>query len=209
MVEVLPLLGVWLLAVITPGPDFLIVVQNATSRSRRHGFMAAVGVTTAILFWATGSMLGLAVLLTRLSWLYEIVRLAGAAYLIYLGIRTLWSSRRKVIESADRPVLEGPPAPASLSRAWRMGFLTNAANPKAAAFFGSLLGALMPAHAAAGLQVMVIASIVVIAMTWYAVVATMFGMPPVTRVYRRIRRWIDRVMATVLILLGGRLALDR
>jgi threonine efflux protein len=112
VLEVLPLLGVWLLAVITPGPDFVVIVQYSTSRSRRHGATVAAGVSSAILLWATGSMLGLSVLLARLSWLYEIVRLAGAGYLI-------------------------------------------------------------------------------------------------ARFYRRVRRWIDRVMAAVLIVLGGRLALDR
>lgn len=221
VLDVLPLLGVWLLAVLTPGPDFVVVVQYATARSRRQGAMVVVGVSTAILLWATGSMLGLSVLMTRLSWLYEIVRLAGAGYLVYLGVRTLWSSRR-----AARPATEpgGPGERTSaereaarrehggrggLFRAWRTGFLTNAANPKAVAFFGSLLGALLPPQPSVELRAAVIAAIVGIALAWYLLVVGVFGSAPVARAYHRLRRWVDRVTAAVLLVLGGRLALDR
>jgi threonine/homoserine/homoserine lactone efflux protein len=173
--------------------------------------MATAGVSTAILIWATGSMLGLSVLLTRLSWLYEIVRLAGAGYLVYLGARTLWASRRKAGdgEGGHGGAGERGARRVSLGRSWRVGFLTNAANPKAVAFFGSLMGALLPPHPSVEVRAVVIAGFVATALIWYLVVATMFGSAPVARLYRRIRRWIDRVTATILILLGGRLALDR
>ncbi|MFL6074503.1 MAG: LysE family translocator [Mycobacteriales bacterium] len=212
MVTLLPLLGVWMLSVLTPGPDFVVIVQYATSRSRRHGALVAIGSCGSILLWATGSMLGLSVLLTRLSWLYEIVRLAGAAYLVYLGARTLWSSRRAARRDADAaPATDGtaPALDTRLFRAWRVGFLTNAANPKAVAFFGSLFGALLPHDLSAGMRATVIAAIVAMPLVWYLTVAALFGSAPVARLYRRVRRWIDRVTATVLILLGGRLALDR
>lgn len=229
MLDALPLLGVWFLAVITPGPDFVVVVQHTTSRSRRHGVVAAAGISTAILVWAMGSMLGLSVLLTRLSWLYEIVRLAGAAYLVYLGARTLWASRHRGGRgsthggAADRDQLAGPAEfvddrgravtrhrrQSSLGRSWRIGFLTNASNPKAVAFFGSLMGALLPPHPSVEVRAFVIAGIVLTALVWYLVVATMFGAAPVARLYRRVRRWVDRVTAAILILLGGRLALER
>jgi threonine/homoserine/homoserine lactone efflux protein len=213
--DALPLLIAWLLAVLIPGPDFVVVVRYATSRSRRHGALVAVGVSSATLLWATGSMLGLSVLLTRLSWLYETVRLAGAGYLVYLGVRTLRSSRRRAGSgpagdpAASAAVESVPVEPGGLLRAWRVGFLTNAANPKAAAFFGSLLGALLPPHPSAGLRTGVIVAIAATALVWYLVVAGMFGAAPVARLYHRVRRWVDRVTATVLIVLGGRLALYR
>jgi threonine/homoserine/homoserine lactone efflux protein len=210
VIALLPLLGVWMLSVLTPGPDFVVIVQYATSRSRRHGAMVAVGSSSSILLWATGSMLGLSVLLTRLSWLYEIVRLAGAAYLVYLGARTLWSTRRAARRDSDTPAgVAAPALDTRLFRAWRVGFLTNAANPKAVAFFGSLFGALLPHDLSSGMRATVIAAIVAMPLCWYLTVAALFGSAPVARLYRRVRRWIDRVTATVLILLGGRLALDR
>lgn len=203
MFVLLPLLGVWLLALLSPGPDFLVTVQYATSRSRRHGIVVGLGVSSAMAVWATGSLVGLSVLFARLSWVYDMVRLAGAAYLLYLGLRMLLAKGSHAASATTRAPAGG------LLRAWRVGFLTNLGNPKAAAFFGSLLGALMPAHADVGLKVAVVALIVGMGAGWYAIVATLFGLAPVARVYRRARRWIDRVMAALLIALGGRLAVDR
>jgi threonine efflux protein len=232
MSALLPLLGVWLFAIVTPGPDFLVTAQYATSRSRRQGVLVGVGVSTAMLVWATGSMLGLSVLLARISWLYDLVRLAGAAYLGYLGVRTLWRGYRERkspphlptgtdSRSDPDPDPGSTPAPPPGSRAavpmsvrhalraWRVGFLTNIGNPKAAVFFGSLLGALLPAHATVTLRIEAVAAMVAMAAVWFTIVATVFGIAPVARAYRRSRRWIDRIMAAVFIALGGRLALDR
>ena len=208
MLALLPLLGVWLLAVMTPGPDFLVVVQHATGRSRRHGIAAGTGIACGIVVWASGSMLGLSVLLARLSWMYDIVRFAGAAYLVYLGVRTLWSTWRRR-EAPDAPPVRTVRPEGGAWRAWRVGFLTNIGNPKAAAFFGSLLGAFLPAHTGPPLRVVVVAVMVGVTFAWYTAVAALFGLAPVARVYRRARRWIDRVMAAVLIALGARLAIDR
>ena len=212
MLALLPLFGVWLLAVITPGPDFLVTVQYATARSRRHGIAVGAGVAGGILVWSSGSMLGLSVLFARLSWMYDIVRFAGAAYLVYLGVRTLWTTWRHGKAAGDTG--EAPPADAvrpgvGAWRAFRIGFLTNIGNPKAAAFFGSLLGAFLPAHTGPMLRVVVVAVMVGVTLAWYTTVAVLFGLAPVARVYRRARRWIDRVMAAVLIALGARLAIDR
>jgi threonine/homoserine/homoserine lactone efflux protein len=208
MLALLPLFGVWLLAVMTPGPDFLVVVQHATARSRRHGIAVGAGVACGIVIWASGSMLGLSVLFARLSWMYDIVRFAGAAYLVYLGVRTLWSTWRRREATVAPPVRTVRPV-GGAGRAWRVGFLTNIGNPKAAAFFGSLLGALLPAHTGPLLRVVVMVVMVGIAFAWYTAVAALFGLAPVARVYRRARRWIDRVTAAVLIALGARLAIDR
>jgi threonine efflux protein len=212
MVEILPLLGVWLVAVVTPGPDFLVTVRYATARSRRHGAMVGLGVASGILLWATGSMLGLAVLFARLSWLYDIVRYLGAGYLVYLGVRTLWTNRRRGATNREATAREDPPAnlPAGGAwRSWRVGFLTNLGNPKAAAFFGSLFGALLPAGTGAGPRAVVVLAMVGITVGWYTMVAMLFGLPQVAGVYRRARRWIDRVTAAVFIALGARLAIDR
>ncbi len=205
MLALLPLLGVWLVVLISPGPDFLVTIHYASARSRRHGVLAGLGISTGLLVWAGGSMLGLSVLFARLSWLYDIVRYVGAGYLVYLGIRTLWSTRRR----ADAPPPPVTARPGGLGRAWRTGFLTDIGNPKAAAFFGSLFGALLPPGTGPALRVAVVAGIALLATGWYCGVAMVFGLPAVARVYRRARRWVDRVTAAVLIALGGRLALDR
>jgi threonine/homoserine/homoserine lactone efflux protein len=207
VLRLLPLFGVWLIVVVSPGPDFLVTVQQATSRSRRHGILTGLGVCSGLVIWSAGSMVGLSVLFARLSWVYDTVRYAGAAYLVYLGARTLWSTRRdgRGIGVAPQPSVRT----GGLWRAWRIGFLTDLGNPKAAAFFSSLFGALLPAGTGPAVRVAVVAGIVGLATAWYVAVAVLFGLGPVATLYRRARRWIERVMATLLIALGGRLALDR
>jgi threonine efflux protein len=207
VLRLLPLFGVWLIVVVSPGPDFLVTVQQATSRSRRHGIVTGLGVCSGLVIWSAGSMVGLSVLFARLSWLYDIVRYAGAAYLVYLGVRTLWSTRRD--GDGMRVAPQPPVRTGGLWRAWRIGFLTDLGNPKAAAFFSSLFGALLPAGTGPAVRVAVVAGIVGLATAWYVAVAVLFGLGPVATLYRRARRWIERVMATLLIALGGRLALDR
>jgi threonine efflux protein len=207
MLRLLPLFGVWLIVVVSPGPDFLVTVQQATSRSRRHGIFTGLGVCTGLLIWSAGSMVGLSVLFTRLSWLYDIVRYAGAAYLVFLGVRTFWSTRRG--RGGTDHVRQPPARTGGSWRAWRIGFLTDIGNPKAAAFFGSLFGALLPAGTSAAVRVAVVVGIIGLATTWYVAVAVLFGLRPVASLYQRGRRWIERATATILIALGGRLALDR
>lgn len=218
MFTLLPLLGVWILAVISPGPDFIVTARYATARSRRHGIAVGLGVSSAILVWAVGSMLGLTVLFTRVGWLYDVIRVAGAAYLLYLGGRMLWSSwRRGRGTAADRGAetsvhpsagaVDAPPA-GGLVRAWRVGFLTNIGNPKAAVFFGSLFSSLLPAHAGLGLRGTAVALMVVLAAGWFTAVAALFGLGPIARGYAHARRWIDRVTGTVLVALAGRLTFD-
>jgi threonine/homoserine/homoserine lactone efflux protein len=207
VLRLLPLFGVWLIVVVSPGPDFLVTVQQASSRSRRHGIVTGLGVCSGLVIWSAGSMVGLSVLFARLSWLYDIVRYAGAAYLVYLGVRTLWSTRRD--GDGMRVAPQPPVRTGGLWPAWRIGFLTDLGNPKAAAFFSSLFGALLPDGTGPAVRVAVVAGIVGLATAWYVAVAVLFGLGPVATLYRRARRWIERVMATLLIALGGRLALDR
>src|SRR5690349_6543011 len=91
--------GVWTLAIMSPGPDFAATVQYATTRSRRDGMLIALGITSALSLWIIGSMVGLGVLLARMSWLIEIIRTAGACYLVYLGIKTILSAHRPISQA--------------------------------------------------------------------------------------------------------------
>ena len=91
---------VWSLTVVSPGPNFLATVQASLVHSRRAGLLVALGIAIGTTIWATASLAGLALLFERVGWLYHAVRLLGAAYLLFLGLRTLLSLRR------------GTPAPA-------------------------------------------------------------------------------------------------
>lgn len=148
---------------------------------------------------------GLGLIVAKLAWLYEAIRIAGAAYLIYLGIKTLSGLRQSAqqAESASQSVVRGG------VHAYRKGLLVGLTNPKAAAFFGSLFVTLLPAHAPAWVHGATLAVVVAVSLTWFCTVAVLFSTNRVQTGYAKLRKPIDAVMGTILLGLGAKLALDR
>ena len=197
--------GVWLITVVSPGPNFFATAHTAVAVSRRDGLLVAAGVALGTLLWATVSLLGLGVLFQTAGWLYQGVKLVGAAYLLFVGLR--------MILGAWRNTASGPgPAAARRSacggRAFRFGLLTDLSNPKAAAFFTSLFAVAVPPTAPLWFDVLIVATVVVIAGGWYALAACLVSLEQVARVYRRSQRAITAVTGAVFVALGARLALS-
>ncbi|GAA3893117.1 LysE family translocator [Streptomyces lacrimifluminis] len=151
-VDLAGFLGVVLVAYLVPGPDFLVVLRSATehpSKGRAAGLGAQAGLCVHMLAAATG----LSLIAVRSPMVYDAIKLLGAAYLVYLGVRTVLAARRAVRErSAGRagptgpesgPAAEAPAAAGPARGRWRsgftQGFLSNVLNPKAALFFLSVL----------------------------------------------------------------------
>lgn len=201
------LVGVWIAVVISPGPDFAATVQYATARSRREGIFVALGITTALSLWIIASMVGLGVLLARVGWLLELIRMLGALYLVYLGIKTILQAHHPLQQEQKTPSTNTPVPTRGLS-AWRVGFLTNISNPKAIAFFSSLFIVLLPVHPPLWVQTTSVVLMLLIAAGWFCFVACLFSLAPVTRAYRRAKRWIDYLTGGIFVALGLRLALE-
>src|SRR5690242_3435625 len=98
--QLLTLVGVWIIALVSPGPDFIATMHYSIAYSRRDGVLVALGITTGAAIWVTTSMVGLGVLLAQLSWLVSILRTIGALYLTYLGIKTVLNAHRPMQTSA-------------------------------------------------------------------------------------------------------------
>src|SRR5262245_20801019 len=133
--QVLALSGVILLGAMSPGPDFVIVTRSAALSGRRAGMACAAGIGAGVFVWSAVTAAGVAGLLAASAVAFTVVKLAGAAYLMLLGIRALLAARRgEYSESgAARPNLTSP------WRAFRQGLLTNLLNPKVAVFFIALV----------------------------------------------------------------------
>lgn len=202
--------GVMLLACVSPGPDMLAVTSHAFAR-RRAGVFAAAGIATSHALWATLAVFGLGLILARLAWLYEGIRIAGGLYLLYLGAKTLMGLR----EPAGAPQAQAAAAPAAAAKslrgahAYRRGLLVGLTNPKAAAFFGSLFVTLLPAHAPLWVHGATVATVAAVSIGWFTSIALLFSTGSVQRGYAKLRRPIDALMGSVLVALGARLALDR
>ena len=124
------------LLALVPGPDVAVVTRFAVQQGRKAGFEAAAGVAAGLGVWALLTVAGLAALLAASATAYNVVRLAGAAYLIALGLAQLWRSRAGGVEHAA--------APPNGRTAWKTGALTNLLNPKVAVIYTSLLPSLVP-----------------------------------------------------------------
>jgi threonine efflux protein len=195
--------AVHLLVAASPGPAFLAVSRTAIGASRSAGLIAAAAMATGAVIWAVATFFGLHVLFAQAPWLYDAMRLGGAAYLIYLGIgmlREAW--RGGVPGDAGTPVVAG-----------RATFLrclaVQLSNPKAAVFFGSIFVTLLPADAPLWVKGAALAILGMNEFGWYALVALVLSAPRARRVYSQAKRVLDALFGGFLTALGVKLALSR
>src|SRR5579884_2485439 len=92
--QIFVFIGVATLLTITPGVDTMLVIRNVLARGRNAGFFTALGICSGLFFHATLSALGVSIILVRSATLFEIVKLLGACYLLFLGGRSLWQTWR-------------------------------------------------------------------------------------------------------------------
>jgi RhtB (resistance to homoserine/threonine) family protein len=201
-VHVLPFLVVSAVVVVTPGVDMALVTKNALLYGRRSAQATAIGINLGILVWTIAAALGLAALIAASAAAFTVVKLAGAAYLIYLGVQALRGSRGEHVDGS-------PHAPRRGS-AFRQGLASNLLNPKIAVFFTSLLPQFVDAGQAGPRELLLLGALFnLMGLVWllsYAALAArgrdLFRRP-------RVRRAIDRVTGVTLIGLGVRLAFER
>ncbi|MFD6653940.1 LysE family translocator [Streptomyces parvus] len=172
-----------------PGADFTVVVRNALA-SRTAGLASAVGVAGGLLVHTALAVAGLAAVLVTMPVLFRTVQLLGGAYVLYLGLSTLYAIRRgPARDGSGRPsgTPDGEPerpAPREFGRALRQGFLTNALNPKAPVLFLSLLPQFVPDGQPPLPRTLLLAALVVVlALIWFPAVALLVD---------RLGRWLRR-----------------
>ena len=205
LVALLGLSLIWLLAVMTPGPNFVVTSQAAAGRSRAEAMWIAVGVSLAASVWAAATMAGLGLLLSEAGWLARTLKWAGAGYLIFLGAKAIiGAGRSEIPQTVTRSSAAG-----SVRNSLCRGLLTSFANPKTAAFFASLFLLVLPPAPPFVVQVGIIALVVGISLFWYGFVACLFSMAAVRAWYAGCRRWIEWAVGALLIGFGGRLAFER
>ncbi|HEY8634905.1 MAG TPA: LysE family translocator [Candidatus Dormibacteraeota bacterium] len=201
----LAFVGICLLLSVTPGPDMAVVTKNALAHGRRGVFLTTTGIALALSIWISATAVGLSAVLRASSDLLIVLKLIGAAYLAYLGIRTLIESRRK-----PNDLLAGtaPAAPAHVI--FRQGFLSALSNPKLGVFFVTFLPQfVMPGQAVLPRLLVLGLLFAVIGWTWLNVYGFF-----VTRIRDvitapRVRQWMERVTGVVLLGFGARLAAER
>lgn len=185
-----------LLAVISPGPSFLITARTAVAQSRADGIRVAFGLGAGTVIWSSAALLGLNAVFHAVPVLFMGMKLAGALFLLYVA----WM----IFRHAADP-LEIGSGGERLANPFLKGFLTQISNPKVAVFFGSIFIAMLPAEVPLWLTVALILMVSLNEVWWYSAVALFFGAGPVRRFYLRAKAWIDRVTGLFLGALGLRL----
>lgn len=209
MIDPLPLLKiapVFAVALISPGPDFMMITSMALSRGRMAGLLASFGIASGTALYASLSVLGLGVVFTHLHLLSVVVRLAGGLYLLYLAV-LLWKESFRSTAGDERDQKDVP-AVKTGKNPYVTGFVTNMTNPKAVAFFTSIFAFVLPADVSAGTQMALVSTVFVMAFTWFSFVVLVLSAPTMRRLYQKISHWIDRVAGTCLGFFGVRLILS-
>jgi threonine/homoserine/homoserine lactone efflux protein len=200
--HILAFLGVAAVIIVTPGPDTALTVRNTLLGGKRSGALTAVGVSAGQACWTLAASAGVVALLQASEPAFLALRLAGAAYLIFLGAQALIAAFR----GSDRPVVSAHGGSLAGRRAFRQGLISNLGNPKMAVFFTSLL----PQFGGASFVGLLLFGLLFCAMTlaWLGCYAVAVARAGDFFRRRRIRRTLEGVTGAVLVALGLRLAAE-
>ena len=198
--------GVVVAIALLPGPDTAVVTKNALIHGREAALGSAIGVNVGLSVWTLATALGVAAILRSSATVYDALKLVGALYLVWIGARTLWDSRRRRVEDggqlAATRVITG-------RGGFTQGVISNLANPKVGIFFTSLLPQFVSPHGSALLEMLMLGGIFiafnVFWMCSYAIAAVRLS-HVLSR--RRVKAVIDRVSGLVLVGVGIRLAIE-
>jgi len=199
------------LLTIIPGVDTALVLRTAVVHGRRHAFATAFGICTGALVWGAAAAAGISVLLTASRTAYMVMRVAGAVYLVILGVMMLRDAyRRRGAQAEDETAAQ----PGTVRGAFTRGMVTNLLNPKVGVFYVAMLPQFLPESVPA-LPMGVLLALVhdVEAMVWFALLIGGVGLARRwltggAAAAVRIRRVTDAIAGTALIALGIRLAAD-
>jgi threonine/homoserine/homoserine lactone efflux protein len=191
--------GIFIPALMLPGPDFVGVVRSSMTGGAKAGLWTTLGVSICLGLYAALSLLGLSAVLVQYQWLAWLVRILGASYLIYLGLRLIF---------AKRAALEISAADGLGGHAFRFGFLVTLTNPKAMVLFTSVFATSVTAATPTWLLLLMIALVFAVSLVWYSLVSLFMSSAPVMRRFSRARHWIERASGVVFVAIGGRILSD-
>ena len=198
--QILVIVSVTFLVMVTPGPDMALVLRNTLVSGRRAGLLTSMGILCGNLVHITYCMLGIGVLISRSIVVFSVLKFAGAAYLIYLGITSFRSNSRAL----DAEAVAGLPRERA---SFGQGFVNNILNPKGTLFYLGVFTTLInPGTSATTMLALVLSMMLVSASFWLVFVYTL-DRQTIRALIARSRKTVDRLLGVVLCLLGIRVAL--
>ncbi|MEJ6396063.1 LysE family translocator [Gymnodinialimonas sp. 2305UL16-5] len=195
---ILTILFVDLWVLVSPGPNFVLISSAAVTQSREHAIWTACGIATGSFTWAAAAALGLASVFEVFPVIGLILKLVGAAYLIYLGLTLLRSQGFRRLQKKAEDGRTGY---------WR-GFLVNMTNPKSAAYYASVFAAFLTPDMPVWVLGFLVSAIALMSLAWHLLLAIGLSAAALRSRYIAFSKYIDRLCGGLLVVLGLRLACD-
>lgn len=195
---------VHLLALMLPGPDFILIIRQSIQHGRKIALYSALGIACGLSVHVMYTILGLGVIIQTTPWLFSIFKYIGAGYLIYLGIQLLRASRHKSSPFQDSHH-ESVVKTISNRRAFMTGVMTNALNPKATIFFLAIFTTIIHPQTSFSTQVFYGVWMCFIAALWFSLVSMIFSHQHIRQSFLKKGWLLDKVVGSVLIVLATQL----
>ncbi len=195
------LIGVFGIGLVSPGPDFVVSIRNTLSFGRMSGIFTALGFACGVCIHVTYVLIGFAAIISQSILLFNVIKYAGAAYLLYIGFQAL---RSKGFE--DEKLYQKRRTFLSPSQSFISGFLTNLLNPKATMFFLAVFSQFIGPETLIGVKILYGGTCVVMTFIWFSIVALFLTHPSLKAAFLKASHWIDRICGAALIGLGLKLA---
>ncbi|NDL00472.1 LysE family translocator [Photorhabdus bodei] len=190
------------LGMLSPGPDFFLVVKNAIRYQRSAAMMTVAGLIAAITCHMAYCVAGLAIVITTTPWLFNLMKYAGAAYLIWIGINSLLSrgGNSILLDNQPRQII-------TFKKAFMQGFLCNLLNPKATLFFLAIFTQFLNINSGVSEKLCYASIIWGLSVIYWPLLVILIQSTPVRRRLAKAQKIIDKLLGIVLIGLGVKVAL--
>ncbi|PGK51717.1 lysine transporter LysE [Priestia megaterium] len=187
---------VGILAALSPGPDFVVVMKNSLGLGRKYGIATALGTASALIIHVTYTILGFAIVLQKSPAIFNGIKLIGAAYLIWLGWKGI---RSKAKTGKIKKVGIEKSSLVSVKKGFYEGFLCNVLNPKSALFFLSVFSQFMGTETTSWMRWIYGGEIVLAVGLWFVMLAVLISKKRFQEFYHKYMHWFDRGLGAILI----------
>ncbi len=207
LIELASLMAIFAFAIVSPGADLAMVMRQSLTHGRRAAIITSFGIGASLMVHVTYTVLGLGLIISQSIYLFNIVKWCGVAYLVYIGFKALRAGKADLsVEAMGGGEARGEQ---TALRAFGLGFLVNALNPKAVFFFLSIFSTVVGAHTPIAVKFgygLVMAPCLI---AWFVGVSLFMTTPRMRAAFARASQWIDRTSGLVFIALGIKLATEK
>ena len=205
LLELITIAGIHLLALISPGPDFAMIVKQSIVHSRRTSLLTSVGLGLGIAVHVFYSLIGIGLIISQSIIIFNIIKWVGAVYLIYIGIMSLRSKAKNIVENTG---LNGAES-ISTFQAIKTGFLTNAFNPKVTLFFLALFTQVINLNTPTVIKSAYGLEMILATMIWFSFVSIVLTNPIIKNKFLKVSHIVEKITGGILIVFGIKVLLEK